>query len=88
MILRSEHGNIVHTGDWKIDEHPMDGEHFDRTTFEAVSELSPHVPMSEGSLVPAGACPLSHHLFIARVCHPISPASCHALRHLFGKAVL
>ena len=39
MILRSEHGNIVHTGDWKIDEDPMDGEKFDRTTFEAVSEL-------------------------------------------------
>ena len=38
MILRSEHGNIVHTGDWKIDEDPMDGEKFDRTTFEAVSE--------------------------------------------------
>lgn len=38
MILRSEHGNIVHTGDWKIDEDPMDGEKFDRTTFEAISE--------------------------------------------------
>ena len=38
MILRSEHGNIVHTGDWKIDEDPMDGEKFDRTAFEAVSE--------------------------------------------------
>lgn len=37
MILRSEHGNIVHTGDWKIDENPVDGDHFDRTTFEAVS---------------------------------------------------
>ena len=41
MILRSEHGNIVHTGDWKIDEDPMDGEKFDRTTFEAVSEPQP-----------------------------------------------
>ena len=38
MILRSEHGNIVHTGDWKIDENPVDGDHFDRTTFEAVSK--------------------------------------------------
>ncbi len=39
MILRSEHGNIVHTGDWKIDEDPMDGDKFDRNTFEAVSEF-------------------------------------------------
>lgn len=38
MILRSEHGNIVHTGDWKIDEDPVDGDHFDRNTFEAVSK--------------------------------------------------
>lgn len=41
MILRSEHGNIVHTGDWKIDEDPMDGDKFDRNTFEQVSESSP-----------------------------------------------
>ena len=42
MILRSEHGNIVHTGDWKIDEDPMDGDKFDRNTFEAVSESPVH----------------------------------------------
>lgn len=36
MILRSEHGTIVHTGDWKIDETPVDGETFDREVFEAV----------------------------------------------------
>ena len=38
MILRSDHGNIVHTGDWKIDETPIDGETVDREFFEAVSE--------------------------------------------------
>jgi mRNA degradation ribonuclease J1/J2 len=34
----SEHGTIVHTGDWKIDENPVDGEVFDRTTFDLLSE--------------------------------------------------
>ena len=34
----SEHGTIVHTGDWKIDENPVDGEAFDRTTFDLLSE--------------------------------------------------
>jgi mRNA degradation ribonuclease J1/J2 len=38
LILRSEHGSIVHTGDWKIDEDPVDGEVFDRTTFDLLSE--------------------------------------------------
>lgn len=39
LIMRSEHGSIVHTGDWKIDEDPVDGEMFDRTTFDLLSEL-------------------------------------------------
>lgn len=33
LALRCDDGTIVHTGDWKIDEHPMDGEHFDREAF-------------------------------------------------------
>ena len=36
MILRSAAGTIVHTGDWKIDETPVDGESFDRSIFEDV----------------------------------------------------
>ncbi|CAK0785256.1 hypothetical protein CVIRNUC_008462 [Coccomyxa viridis] len=51
MILRSEHGNIVHTGDWKIDEDPMDGEKFDRTTFEAVSKEGVALFMSDSTNV-------------------------------------
>lgn len=39
LILRSEHGNIVHTGDWKIEEDPVDGQKFDRTVFEQIGEL-------------------------------------------------
>lgn len=38
LILRSDHGTIVHTGDWKIDENPVDGEVFDRQVFEEVGE--------------------------------------------------
>lgn len=34
LILRCDHGTVVHTGDWKIDEEPVDGEHFDRGVFE------------------------------------------------------
>lgn len=34
IVLRCEHGTIVHTGDWKIDEDPLDGRKFDRDLFE------------------------------------------------------
>lgn len=36
MVLRCEHGTIVHSGDWKIDDNPVDGEIFDREMFEAL----------------------------------------------------
>ena len=40
LVLRSEAGNIVHTGDWKIDETPLDGEAFDRPFFEQLGALT------------------------------------------------
>ena len=41
LILRSEHGSIVHTGDWKIEEDPVDGQQFDRTIFEEIGAQHP-----------------------------------------------
>ncbi|KAF5827087.1 beta-lactamase-like protein, partial [Dunaliella salina] len=38
LILRSEEGTIVHSGDWKIDETPLDGVQFDRNTFDLLGE--------------------------------------------------
>ena len=40
MVLRCDHGTIVHTGDWKIDEDPIDGQRFNRDLFEAVGAFS------------------------------------------------
>ncbi|KAG5523079.1 hypothetical protein RHGRI_035030 [Rhododendron griersonianum] len=37
LVLRCADGTILHTGDWKIDESPLDGNIFDR---EALEELS------------------------------------------------
>lgn len=47
MVLRSDHGTIVHTGDWKIDEDPVDGERFNRELFEAVGACSAPSPVPE-----------------------------------------
>eukprot|EP00882_Tetradesmus_deserticola_P006073 GHRQ01006393.1.p1 GENE.GHRQ01006393.1~~GHRQ01006393.1.p1 ORF type:complete len:401 (+),score=131.59 GHRQ01006393.1:181-1383(+) len=51
LILRSEHGSIVHTGDWKIDEDPVDGEMFDRTTFDLLSKEPIALMMSDSTNV-------------------------------------
>ncbi|KAK9828609.1 hypothetical protein WJX72_001027 [[Myrmecia] bisecta] len=51
LILRSEHGNIVHTGDWKIDEDPIDNQIFDRTAFEAIGREGVSLLMSDSTNV-------------------------------------
>ena len=51
LIFRSEHGTIVHTGDWKIDENPVDGMHFDRTSWERVGQEGVTLMMSDSTNV-------------------------------------
>ena len=51
LILRSEFGNIVHTGDWKIDEDPLDGRTFDRSAFEDVGKECVALLMSDSTNV-------------------------------------
>jgi hypothetical protein len=51
LIMRCEHGNIVHTGDWKIDEHPLDGHVFDRDAFEQVGKEGVALLMSDSTNV-------------------------------------
>ncbi|KAG6753200.1 hypothetical protein POTOM_043247 [Populus tomentosa] len=38
LVLRCADGTILHTGDWKIDESPLDGKVFDRETLEELSK--------------------------------------------------
>eukprot|EP00891_Asterochloris_glomerata_P002267 jgi/Astpho2/2267/e_gw1.00040.186.1_t len=49
MILRSDHGTIVHTGDWKIDENPQDGQVFDRAMFEKIGNEGVTLFMSDST---------------------------------------
>jgi mRNA degradation ribonuclease J1/J2 len=51
LILRSEYGNIVHTGDWKIDDDPLDKVAFDRDAFEQVSKEGVALMMSDSTNV-------------------------------------
>lgn len=49
LILRSEAGNIVHTGDWKLDEAPIDGQHFDREAFRRAGDEGVTLMMSDST---------------------------------------
>ena len=50
-IFRCAAGTIVHTGDWKIDENPVDGRQFDREQFERVGKEGVTLMMSDSTNV-------------------------------------
>eukprot|EP00850_Spirogloea_muscicola_P021407 SM000247S08296 [mRNA] locus=s247:177118:182630:- [translate_table: standard] len=38
LVMRCDDGTILHTGDWKIDENPLDGKAFDRVAMEELQK--------------------------------------------------
>ncbi|KAF8399925.1 hypothetical protein HHK36_015796 [Tetracentron sinense] len=51
LVLRCGDGTILHTGDWKIDESPLDGKVFDRETLEELSKEGVTLMMSDSTNV-------------------------------------
>lgn len=51
LILRCADGTILHTGDWKIDESPLDGKGFDREALEELSKEGVTLMMSDSTNV-------------------------------------
>ncbi|KAL5748312.1 hypothetical protein ACOSP7_025342 [Xanthoceras sorbifolium] len=51
LVLRCADGTILHTGDWKIDESPLDGKVFDRETLEQLSKEGVTLMMSDSTNV-------------------------------------
>ncbi|EXC04124.1 Ribonuclease J [Morus notabilis] len=51
LVLRCSDGTIFHTGDWKIDESPLDGKVFDRETLEELSKEGVTLMMSDSTNV-------------------------------------
>ncbi|KAF3329457.1 Ribonuclease J [Carex littledalei] len=49
LVLRCSDGTILHTGDWKIDETPLDGNVFDRETLEQLSKEGVTLMMSDST---------------------------------------
>ncbi|KAK6250233.1 hypothetical protein SCA6_004238 [Theobroma cacao] len=51
LVLRCADGTILHTGDWKIDESPLDGKIFDRQFLEDLSKEGVTLMMSDSTNV-------------------------------------
>lgn len=51
LVLRCADGTIFHTGDWKIDETPVDGQVFDRSALEELSKEGVTLMMSDSTNV-------------------------------------
>lgn len=51
LVLRCADGTILHTGDWKIDESPLDGNVFDREALEELSKEGVTLMMSDSTNV-------------------------------------
>lgn len=51
LVLRCSDGTIFHTGDWKIDESPVDGQVFDRNALEELSKEGVTLMMSDSTNV-------------------------------------
>ncbi|XP_014490031.1 uncharacterized protein LOC106752779 isoform X1 [Vigna radiata var. radiata] len=51
LVLRCSDGTILHTGDWKIDETPLDGNVFDREALEELSKEGVTLMMSDSTNV-------------------------------------
>ncbi|CAK8566245.1 unnamed protein product [Lathyrus sativus] len=51
LVLRCSDGTILHTGDWKIDETPLDGQVFDREALEELSKEGVTLMMSDSTNV-------------------------------------
>ncbi|MFS7918006.1 putative beta-lactamase transcription factor MYB-HB-like family [Helianthus anomalus] len=51
LVLRCSDGVILHTGDWKIDESPLDGQVFDREGLEQLAKEGVTLMMSDSTNV-------------------------------------
>ncbi|EPS67461.1 hypothetical protein M569_07313, partial [Genlisea aurea] len=51
LVFRCADGTILHTGDWKIDETPLDGKVFDREALEELSKEGVTLMMSDSTNV-------------------------------------
>ncbi|XP_027334131.1 ribonuclease J isoform X1 [Abrus precatorius] len=74
LVLRCSDGTILHTGDWKIDETPLDGKVFDREALEELSKEGVTLMMSDSTNVLSPGRTISESLVADALLRHISAA--------------
>ncbi|KAL6996986.1 hypothetical protein U1Q18_007111 [Sarracenia purpurea var. burkii] len=75
LVLRCADGTILHTGDWKIDESPLDGKVFDREALEELSKEGVTLMMSDSTNVLSPGRTLSEAVVADALLRHISAAT-------------
>ncbi|KAK8970361.1 hypothetical protein KSP40_PGU010459 [Platanthera guangdongensis] len=74
LVLRCKDGTIFHTGDWKIDESPLDGKVFDREALVELSKEGVTLMMSDSTNVLSPGRTLSESVVAESLLRHISSA--------------
>ncbi|KAI5417234.1 ribonuclease J isoform X2 [Lathyrus oleraceus] len=74
LVLRCSDGTILHTGDWKIDETPLDGKFFDREALEELSKEGVTLMMSDSTNVQSPGRTMSESVVADALLRHISAA--------------
>ncbi|KAL5208277.1 hypothetical protein ABZP36_032712 [Zizania latifolia] len=74
LVLRCGDGIIFHTGDWKIDESPVDGNFFDRQALEELSKEGVTLMMSDSTNVLSPGRSISESVVAGSLLRHISEA--------------
>ncbi|KAL6559688.1 hypothetical protein OROGR_004805 [Orobanche gracilis] len=74
LVFRCTDGTILHTGDWKIDESPLDGNVFDREALEELSKEGVTLMMSDSTNILAPGRTLSETVVADSLLRHISAA--------------
>ncbi|KAL8464207.1 hypothetical protein ACS0TY_033933 [Phlomoides rotata] len=74
LVLRCADGTILHTGDWKIDESPLDGKVFDREALEELAKEGVTLMMSDSTNVLSPGRTLSERVVADSLLRHISAA--------------
>eukprot|EP00252_Welwitschia_mirabilis_P011267 TRINITY_DN2535_c0_g1_i1.p1 TRINITY_DN2535_c0_g1~~TRINITY_DN2535_c0_g1_i1.p1 ORF type:complete len:875 (+),score=199.16 TRINITY_DN2535_c0_g1_i1:172-2796(+) len=74
LVLRCEDGTIFHSGDWKIDESPVDGKTFDRLALEEIAKEGVTLMMSDSTNVLSPGRTISEAVIAEALLHRIASA--------------